>query len=394
MKRVGYLYEKMADKHLIREVILKGAKGKKKRKDVKEVLADVDGYTDKIYDLVITESYFPTKPRKKLIHDKSSGKERLIAIVPYYPDGIMHQLVTEVLKPVFMKGMYRWSCASIPNRGNKCASDYVKRALRNRKGTKYSAKLDIHHYYPSINIDTLISMLERRVKDKRIIKLVRMIIESDDGPGLSIGFYINQWLANFYLQDLDHEILRMDGLEYYVRQMDDLVIMGPNKRKLRRAVQNIKQYLSEIGLTLNKSWQVFKTDSRGVDFVGYRVFHGYVIMRRRNFLKLARQSRRLQKSKDISFHDAAGMLSRAGQLKHCNGFNIRRKYVDPIKIHNLKEIVRKEARNRKMKNAIVIDANEIKKILAEKFGVPESDVIKSQYSYTVILSEKSEAEEK
>ena len=46
-----------------------------------------------------------------------------------------------------------------------------------------------------------------------------------------------------------------------------------------------------------------------------------------------------------------------------------------------------------MKNAVVVDANEIKEILAEKFKVPAENVIKSQYSYTVILDEKAEEKE-
>ena len=105
MKRVGYLYEKMLNKKLIKSVILKGAIGKKKRGDVIKVLDDVDGYTDKIFELLETRSYKPTKPKIKVIHDQSSGKEREISIVPYFPDGIMHQLATEVMRPVLMRGI-------------------------------------------------------------------------------------------------------------------------------------------------------------------------------------------------------------------------------------------------------------------------------------------------
>ena len=397
MKRVGYLYEKMEDKSLIKQVIMKGAKGKKKRWDVKEVMADVDGYTEKIYDLVVTKSYVPTKPRRKLIHDASSCKERTISIVPYYPDGIMHQLVTEVIRPILMKNMYYWSCASIPGRGNAHAIRYMKRSMRNVRGTKYTAKLDIHHYYQNINIDILMGKLERKIKDRDMLKLIRDIVDSDTEEGLSIGFYINQWLANFYLQDIDRMILNLDGVSYYVRQMDDLVLMGPNKRKMHRAVNAIKENLNNMGLSLNHSWQVFRTDSRGVDFVGYRFFHNHVILRRRNLLRLKRQALRISKGCIVTPHVAAGMISRAGQLAHCNGTSIRQRYIDPIKIKKLKTIV-KTGNSRilggdsLLKNAIVIDANEIKKLLAEKFHVPETNIIKSQYSYTVIIEDATKEE--
>lgn len=128
-KRVGHLYERMCDKELIRAAIKKGSKGKKKRRDVQRVLKDPEKYVDKVYELLVTDTYIPTPPKTKRIFDKSSGKEREINIVPFYPDGIMHQLCVMAMHDVLMRGMYRWSCASIPGRGNACARKYVRRAL-------------------------------------------------------------------------------------------------------------------------------------------------------------------------------------------------------------------------------------------------------------------------
>ena len=91
-KRVGYLYERMLDKEVIRSCIITGSRGKRKRQDVKEVLSDVDGYTEKVYKLLETETYVPTIPRKIRIYDNSCRKERDIKVVPYYPDGIIQQL--------------------------------------------------------------------------------------------------------------------------------------------------------------------------------------------------------------------------------------------------------------------------------------------------------------
>lgn len=351
MKRVGYLYEKMLNKKLIKSVILKGAVGKKKRGDVIKVLDDVDGYTDKIYELLETHSYKPTKPKIKVIHDQSSGKEREISIVPYFPDGIMHQLATEVMRPVLMRGMYHWSCASIPKRGNMHAIKYVKKHLRNDpKGTKYCAKLDIRHYYQSIDTRLLIGKLGRKIKDREFLDLVASIVNSNPREGISIGFYINQWLANFFLEDLDRYICNLDGVKYYIRNMDDLIILSPNKRKLHRIVVSIGNFLSEMKLTLKPNWQVFKTDSRGIDFVGYRFYHGYTLLRHRNFLKLTRQCRRVKKMLpcDIPFKIAAGLISRVGQLKHCSGLWIRQRYFDAICYRitkKLKDVIREYARN-------------------------------------------------
>lgn len=254
-----------------------------------------------------------------------------------------------VMQDIIMRGMYRWSCASIPGRGNKCAADYVRRALDNDpKGTKYSLEMDVKKFYPSISPRRLIWALARKIKDKLFLKTVYDIITSNTESGLAIGYYINQWLANFYLESLDHFICALPGAKYYVRNMDNMVIMGPNKKLLHKARKAIEEYLAKrLGLRLKENWQVFPVDARGIDFVGYRFYHTHTTLRRRNFLRFARQCRRVLRmileGRKIPFKEAAGLLSRAGQLKHCNAHRIRVVYFDPIGPRRLKDVVRERA---------------------------------------------------
>ena len=348
-KRVGHLYETMCDKDLIRLAIKNGSKHKKKRWDVKLVLRNPEKYVDKIYDLVIHDSYVPSEPKIKHIHDKTCGKDRDITIVPFYPDGIMHQLVVMAMKDVLMRGMYRWSCASIPGRGNSCARKYVRRALDNDpRGTKYCAKMDIRHYYPSIDIDQLMATLRRKIKDERFLNLVERIVRSNPLPGLAIGFYPDQWLANFNLETVDNFILTLPGVKYYVRNMDDMVLLGPNKKKLHRAVTAIAGFLEQrLGVRLKGDWQVFPVDARGISFVGYRFRHTHTRLRAKPFLRFTRQCRKagkiMAKGQLPSRHAAAGILSRAGSLKHCDCVQAKRRYFGPLDKHKIKNVVRGRA---------------------------------------------------
>ena len=350
-KRVGHLYEKMCDKDLIREAIKNGSKHKRKRHDVQRVLRDMDKFVDKVYSLVITGSYVPTVPKVRHIHDKSSGKERDITVVPFYPDGIMHQLVVMAMEPVIMRGMYRWSCASIPGRGNACARKYVRRALDNDpRGTKYCAKMDIRHYYPNIDIDRLMAALRRKIKDERFLQLVEAIVRSNPLPGLAIGFYVDQWLANYYLEPMDGMIAGLPGVKYYVRNMDDMVLLGPNKKKLHKAVRAIDKGLrSALGVYLKDDWQVFPVDARAVNFVGYRFYHSHTRLRGKAFLRFTRQCRKVGKIMAAgllpSYHAACGILSRAGSLKHCDCVQARRRYFGPLDRHKIKNVVRGRAKN-------------------------------------------------
>ena len=255
------------------------------------------------------------------------------------------------MKPVLMRGMHPWSCASIPGRGGKRIHKKIRGALRNDpKGTKYAAELDVAQYYPSISGKRLIWALARKIKDKRFLRTVYSIIESCGG-GLAIGYYICQWLANFYLESLDQYIMTLPGVKYMTRYMDNITLLGPNKKQLHKARKLIAAFMQQrLGLSMKANWQIYPTAKRMVSAVGYRFSRTHVILRKRNFLRFTRQCRRVKKrldaGKPIMFAQASGLLSRAGQLKHCNSHTIRVKYIDPIGVKHLKEVVRNESKRR------------------------------------------------
>jgi hypothetical protein len=105
---------------------------------------------------------------------------------------------------------------------------------------------------------------------------------------------------------------------------------------------------TELGLALKDNWQVFKTDSRGVDFLGFVFFRTHIRLRARNFLSLIRQAakvkRMLAAKIKIPYKLAAGLLSRMGQLVHINAQRINDKYLKGIKIKTLKKVVRNESK--------------------------------------------------
>lgn len=350
-KRLGYLYDKMLDRDFIRNVILKAADGRHGRKDIARVLADLDNHVDQMYRLLSEDRFVPSVPKEREIYDESSQKKRLIKTVPFWPDAVVHWLTVEAMKPVLMRGMYHWSCASIPGRGIKRAHDHIKSILRNDpNGTKYAAELDVAQYYPNISPKKLIWALARKIKDKRFLRLLYSIIESCGG-GLAIGYYICQWLANYFLEPLDTYILTLPGVKYMVRYMDNFTLFGPNKKQLHKARKLIAEFMrKELGLQLKSNWQIYPVDKRMVSAVGYRFSRTHIILRKRNFLRFTRQCRRAKKrldgGKKIAFKQASGLLSRIGQLRHCNSQKIREKYVDPIGIKNLKEVVRNESKRR------------------------------------------------
>lgn len=350
-KRVGYLYDKMVDRNFIRNAILCAAEDRHSRPDIARVLADLDGYVERTYEMVETGSFVPTPPKEREIYDESSQKYRKIKMVPFWPDGIMHWMLVMTMKPVLTRGMSAWSCASIPGRGGMRVHKHIRSILRNDpKGTKYAVEMDVAQYYPSINTKRLMWALARKIKDKRFLKTVYSVLESC-GDGLAIGYYICQWLANYYLEPLDHYIMTLPGVKYMTRYMDNITLFGPNKKLLHKARKLIAEFMQQkLGLRMKKNWQVYPTSKRMVSAVGFRFARTHTILRKRNFLRFTRQCRRVKKrlnqGKPISSELAAGLLSRIGQLKHFDSYYVRVKYVDPIKIKKLKEVVRYESKRR------------------------------------------------
>lgn len=136
-KRVGYLYDKMLNRDFIKQTIHKAAKGRTKRRDIAKVLRNLDNYVECTYELLATDTYVPSIPRERDIYDVSSGKVRHIKTVSFFPDGIMQWLLVETMKPILMRGMYHWSCASVPGRGTDYAAKHIKKIMQSdRRGNK------------------------------------------------------------------------------------------------------------------------------------------------------------------------------------------------------------------------------------------------------------------
>lgn len=114
MKRVGHLYEKMCDIALIKYAIHKAAQGKTQKHYIRKVLANIDDYALKIQDMLVNDKVKLSPNRQIEIYDHSCLKMRTITVPKFFPDQILHWVLMLVIEPIIQKGMYRYSCGSIP----------------------------------------------------------------------------------------------------------------------------------------------------------------------------------------------------------------------------------------------------------------------------------------
>jgi len=146
--------------------------------------------------------------------------------------------------------------------------------------------------------------------------------------GIPIGNLTSQFFANLYLNDFDHYIKEQKRARYYIRYCDDFVIFGNSKKWLNDLKMDISDKLNKIRLSLheNKS-RIYRTKD-GVDFLGYRIFPDYVLVRKhivRSFRKKLRKMVQDYRAGSIALNKIhCSIQSWIGHVRHANSYQIRK----------------------------------------------------------------------
>ncbi len=342
MKRIGNLFEKIVSLDNIKLAIIEASKNKRNRKEVKAVFENIDFFVSQIQEMLINKTFNNSEVIHRTRIEKLNGKVRDITVLPFFPDQIIHHALMRVLEPVMTRGMYYYCCANVRGRGEKHIRVNLSYVLRHDvKHTKYCLKMDIKKYYPSISISLLKSKLRRVIKDNDVLWLLDTIINIQE-KGLPLGTYTSQWLANFYLQDLDHYIKEKLNASYYYRYADDLVILGSNKRKLKKTKDAIMEFLKYQALTIKDTWRIFKVDEKNdIDFVGYRFFRKKISIRKRIFKNIRRCLIRIRwkidNHKRVISHEIRRLASYYGYIKNSDSYYINSTYMKYIPFNILKK---------------------------------------------------------
>ena len=258
-KSVNNLYKPMLEHSNVEQKFHKAAKGKTERPDVavileptniqrhvKNVIEQLENTAPEGYDVPHPEkAWKPSRHGKVCINEGTSRKVRMIEKPRYNYEQVIHHIVVSACYDIFMKGMYEFSCGSVPNRGAHYGKKYIERWIqRDKKNCKYVLKMDIRHFFESVDHDVLKAWLKKKIRDERMLYILELIIDGSE-VGLPLGFYTSQWLSNFMLQPLDHFIKEQLKAVHYIRYMDDMVVFGKNKKELHRMQQEIERFLRE-----------------------------------------------------------------------------------------------------------------------------------------------------
>lgn len=241
----------------------------------KEASAGVDGVTYEEYEQNaegnicqlhrrLKEGKYRAQPLRRVYIPKENGKQRPISI-PALEDKILQKVVVELLNAIYEQDFLDCSYGFRPGRGQQQALDEVRRVICTRP-TGWILELDIQAYFDSIVREQLMEMIEKRVNDGSVLRLIRkwikigvidkgQLLVSETGTGQ--GQPVSPLLANIYLHHIldqwfaDEVKPRLKGEAYEIRFADDAILCFEHKEDAEKVLSVLPKRFAKYGLTLH-----------------------------------------------------------------------------------------------------------------------------------------------
>ena len=211
---------------------------------------------------------------------------------------------------------------------------FIRKISGNNYKTTHALKCDIKKFFDSINQETLLNIIKRKVSDPETLWLTEKIIRSfskSEDKGLPLGNVTSQIFANIYLNELDQYVKHVLRSEYYVRYCDDFVILGLNKNILVEIAREIQKFLvNQLGLSLHPDKIFIRNVRRGIDFLGYVLLPYHRAIRtktkRRIITEIIKKRDEFESGMGVVLQESfkQSVNSYLGCFKHCNGYDMEK----------------------------------------------------------------------
>lgn len=323
------------------------SKGKRYRNEVLEFERNLEENLINIQNHLIYGSYHQGKFREFYVNEP---KRRLVMALPFH-DRVVQWAIYRQLFPLLEKQFIDDSFACRTGKGTHKAADRLQYWLRqvDRKPEKfYYLKLDVAKYFYRIDHQILLNILSHKIGDKPLLDLLQRIICDNNTAfglalpsegsgnfstgrlwhcGMPIGNLTSQMFANVYLNELDQFCKHKLKLHYYVRYMDDIIILSDSKSELHLIKMEIECFLGgKLKLNLNNKTTI-RPCSMGVEFVGYRLWATHRKLKKKTAKKMihcAKYLGKVRRERNISEERFRGIVaSYKGSLQHFNSGGLR-----------------------------------------------------------------------
>lgn len=295
MKRIGNLFNKAFSEENLYLAYLDARKGKRRKCACFLFEKNLGANIKELYQKIHNDNYEPTPYFKFEVYEP---KKRII-YAPAFKDVVVQHAIYRTIYSIFDKTFINTSFACRKGYGTHKASEYTQKAIRKYDENLYTLKLDIKKYFYSIDRKILRKLIERKIKDRRFIDMMMKFATYDSPIGIPIGNLLSQIYALIYLNPLDHFIKRILKIKHYVRYVDDFILIGLTREKCLEYKRKIVIYLKE-NLNLKLSKFTIQKIKRGVNFVGYRTWQNYKLIRKYSLCNFKRNVKRRKLQSVIS----------------------------------------------------------------------------------------------
>lgn len=298
--------------------------------------------------------YKSYKPKELVSFVLRDPKTRVISKSDFR-DRVVHHAVCNVLEPIFDKTFINDSCANRIGKGNLYGLNrlekFVKKVSKNGLTAKnifqdtnyvvgYCLKADIKHYFQTVDHEILLNIIKRKITDDKTIWLINLILSNNSSSiwgganaprGMPLGNLTSQFFANIYLNELDYFVKHVLKTKYYLRYVDDFVILHNSKEKLEIWKEKIDRFLkAKLKLELHPQKSRIIPLSRGIDFVGFRNFYYYKLVRKRNIRKMQKRLNSLKTGEIPYWKLMESYQGWQAYAKWANSFNLRKEILKEI----------------------------------------------------------------
>lgn len=221
-------------------------------------------------------------------------KARLISALDF-KDRLVQHALCNVVSPIFEKTLMPQTFACRERLGTHAGVRFIQSRMRHIDA-QYFLKTDYSKFFPSVDRAVLHAMIDRKIDCAKTLGILREIIPTE-GKGIPIGSLTSQLFANVYGNAADRFIHFDLKHKHWARYMDDIVILDDDKDRLTDTFLRLNDWSMEhLKLRIGK-WQVSPT-SRGVDFLGYRIWKTHKLLRKDSVIRAKRKIARYIGSKD------------------------------------------------------------------------------------------------
>ncbi|MBI4895783.1 MAG: hypothetical protein HY831_04800 [Candidatus Aenigmarchaeota archaeon] len=304
MKIYNDLYDELCSFRNLYLAFKKAKKNKRFKKGVGEFELNLEGELFKLQKELRKQSYDSKQLRKFIIRDP---KSRVIHASDFR-DRVVHHALVNIIQPIFEPAFIYDSFANQKNKGTHKALDRFdkfKRKVSNNgkliRNAKYSSqvvgyvlKADIKHYFQTVDHEILLSTIKNKIKDEKVIWLIKKILSNHTSEeidkGMPLGNLTSQFFANVYLNELDYFIKHQLKAKYYIRYVDDFVLLDRSKQVLEEQMKQISDFLQDkLKLELHPDKSKIFPIYQGTSFLGFRVFYHHRLLKKSNIRHFRRK---------------------------------------------------------------------------------------------------------